>query len=419
MTIVQAEEVINLLQEGDYQSVYNEWFSDELQASLSVEELENSWESQVQASGELIDVHSPEITKQSEDVDVIETEVEYRNVVFTVRMIFNVEQHLAGFHLSDQMVNASLPDQVVEEEIIVGEGTDFELNGKLTLPKENQENLPAAVLVHGSGPSDQDEAVYAYKPFRDIAWHLAEEEIAVVRYNKRTFTYGEKMAQDLSELTVYEETVEDAIRATELLRNDERIDENNVYLIGHSLGGMLAPRIDVQGGDFAGLVLLAGSPRPLWEIIYDQNHAVLQSTIIDEAAKEEQKEIVDQEYQKAQQLHELTDEEAKNTTVFGMSGYYLKEMDEYHAASIVSKLEKPILIMQGEDDFQVYYEKDFMAWKERLEDHENVTLISYPNLNHFFVDYSGPHEGTLKEYETPKQVDQEVMHDIGNWILDR
>src|SRR5699024_1044553 len=109
------------------------------------------------------------------------------------------------------------------EEIIVGEGTDHELGGTLTLPKENQENLPAVILVHGSGPQDRDETIFSNKPFRDIAWGLAEQGIAVVRYDKRTLVYGEEIERDLSNLTAYEETVEDAIRASELAKNDERI----------------------------------------------------------------------------------------------------------------------------------------------------------------------------------------------------
>src|SRR5690606_25620835 len=123
-------------------------------------------------------------------------------------------QRLVGFHLSEGISNASLPDSLVEEGVIVGEGTPFELNGTLTLPKQNNGNLPAVVLVHGSGPSDQDETVYAYKPFRDLAWGLAQQGIAVIRYDKRTYAYGAKMAHEENNITVHEETVEDAIRAT-------------------------------------------------------------------------------------------------------------------------------------------------------------------------------------------------------------
>ncbi|MFD2658272.1 alpha/beta fold hydrolase [Gracilibacillus thailandensis] len=410
-----AHEVIELLRTGDYQTVHDQWFGEELQASIPMDQLEREWEKRSADGGEFVDVHSLNVEKRANNLEVIEGKVEYTNLTLDFRMIFN-NQLLVGFSLPNSITNASLPDSIVEEEIIVGEGTAYELGGTLTLPK-NQDNLPAVVLVHGSGPSDRDESVYAYKPFRDIAWGLAEQGIAVIRYDKRTYTYGEKAVKDTNKITVYEETIEDAIRATELLKSDKRIDENNVYILGHSLGGMLAPRIDLQGGDYAGIIILAGSPRPLWEIVYDQNKAVLENTPMNESDKNEQKELVEEEYKKAQQLREISEDEAKKMTVFGMNGYYLKEMDQYNVASIVSKLDKPLFILQGEDDFQVSYEKDFTAWQELLEDSENATISSYPDLNHFFVDYQGPGEGTIKEYETPKQVDKKVINDIGEWMF--
>lgn len=415
-----AQNVIDLLRTEKYQTVYDEWFNEDLQNSLAKNELKRDWELLIEDSGEFVEVNFLQSDKRGEGLNIIEATIEYTNVLFDIRMIFNEKLHLVGFSLSDGEANVSLPDSIVEEEIVVGEGTEYELGGTLTLPEGNQGKLPAVVLVQGSGPSDRDESVFAYKPFHDIAWNLAKQGVAVIRYDKRTFTHGEKLAEKVgSELTVYEETVEDAISAAELVKSDHRIDEDNVYLIGHSLGGMLAPRIDAQGGDFAGLIILAGSPRSLWEIVYDQNKQAIENEIEDEAVKKEQVALVEKEYKKAQKLQDMTDEEAQELTVFGMPGYYLKEMEQYDVASIVRELEKPLLIMQGEDDFQVYYEKDFKVWQELLQDSENATLISYPNLNHFFIKYEGPNKGTIAEYETPNQVDTKAIEDIAQWILEQ
>lgn len=414
-----GQEVIDLLQAGDYQAVHEEWFTEKLQESLPLNELQDIWEKQIKKAGEFREVNDLAAENRGENTTVIEANIAYTNTNFDIRMIFNEKQLLVGFHLSGGEDNISPPDSIVEEAIIVGEGTDYELEGILTLPAEGQKNLPAVVLVHGSGPSDRDETAFAYKPFRDIAWGLAEQGIAVIRYDKRTFSYGEKMAQEVSKLTVFEETIEDAILATELLKeDDERMDKDNLFLIGHSLGGMLAPRIDAQGGDYTGIITLAGSPRPLWEIIYDQNKAALENYPMDKKDKKKQEALVKDEYEKAKQLQHMTDEEAQESTVFGVNGFYLKEMDQYDPASIISGHNKPLLVLQGEDDFQVYYEKDFAIWKKELKDRENTTLISYPHLNHFFVDYDGPNKGTVAEYETPGQVDEAVIKDISEWILE-
>ena len=80
----------------------------------------------------------------------------------------------------------------------------------LTLPV-GKKKAPVVILVHGSGPQDRDETVGPNKPFRDLAWGLAERGIATVRYDKRT----KEMAQcvQITNLTVYNEYITDVIIA--------------------------------------------------------------------------------------------------------------------------------------------------------------------------------------------------------------
>ena len=168
---------------------------------------------------------------------------------------------------------------MIEEKIIVGENTKYPLNGLLTLPDNITTPVPAVVFVHGSGASNMDEKVGKLTPFKDLAQGLARHGIASVRYDKRSFAHGFKLLMDKSQdVTVKIETIDDAIMATELLREDPRINPERVFIIGHSMGGMLAPRIDAEGGNYAGLIIMAGSPRKLEEIILDQNEAALNST---------------------------------------------------------------------------------------------------------------------------------------------
>ncbi|KHF41700.1 hypothetical protein LQ50_03085 [Halalkalibacter okhensis] len=306
----------------------------------------------------------------------------------------------------------------MEEEMIVGQGTPYELGATLTLPEEYVGRLPAVVLVQGSGPSDRDSAVYSYKPFRDIAWGLAEQGIAVLRYDKRTYTYGSEMSQEeIAEFTVYEETVEDAILAADLLKKDPRIDANHVYVIGHSLGGMLAPRIEATGGEFAGLIIMAGSPRSLWEIIYDQNMALL--ALEKESDRQEPKKQIEEEYEKAMRLESFSEEEIKDKTIFGIPAFYFKGLESYDPKELLSKIEKPLLILQGEDDIQVYLEKDFALYEDLLKDRENATLISYPGLNHFFIRYEGEKKGTIDEYQHPGVVHPDVISDMARWVMEQ
>lgn len=304
------------------------------------------------------------------------------------------------------------------EKIIIGENTKYPLNGLLTLPENITEPVPAVVFVHGSGSSNMDEKVGQLTPFKDLAEGLTNKGIASIRYDKRSFAHGLKMVRDKSTIiTVKEETIDDAILATELLKKDSRIDSHNIFIIGHSMGGMLAPRIDSEGGKYKGLIIMAGTPRKLEDVMLEQNEAVLCST------KGLVNWIVRKQVAKLSGLfsglYELSDEEAKKKKVMGGTTlYYFKEMGEHSVADYLATTKKPMLIVQGEKDFQVSVEKDFNEYKRLLNDKTNVEFRLYENLNHAFVNYL--YSDILKakqEYNTERHIGEEVISDIADWIM--
>lgn len=306
---------------------------------------------------------------------------------------------------------------MVEEKIIIGEKTKYPLNGILTIPNNATTPVPAVVLVQGSGPSDMDETVGKVKPFKDLAEGLSKKGIAVIRYDKRTFVYGKEI-KDKSDITVKEETIEDAILATDLLREDCRVDPNKIFILGHSMGGMLAPRIDAEGGNYKGLIILAGSPRKLEEIIIDQNNDFLDSVnkVLQWIAKKQVGNLTS----KFDNIYNLSDEQAKDTPIIGkyVKSYYFKEMGEHPASNYLKDLDKPILVMQGEKDFQVSVEKDFNGYKSLLRDKDNVTFKLYENLNHIFMpSVYGEIKKARKEYKVEQHIETYVIDDIANWIL--
>ncbi len=305
---------------------------------------------------------------------------------------------------------------MTEEKRTVGAGTPYPLPALLTLP-DTDRPCPAVVFVHGSGSSNMDEKVGKLTPFKDLAAGLAGHGIASLRYDKRSFAHGWKMLRDKSRpITVKEETVEDAILAAQLLRQDPRIDPARVFLVGHSMGGMLAPRIDAEGGDFAGLILLAGTPRLLEEILLEQTEEML-SGIPKILRPLGQKQL-----QKLQRtfdgLYELSDGEAQKRKLGGGTTlYYFKEMGEHPAASYLRDLQKPLLILQGGKDVQVKPDRDFAAYRELLHDRPNVTFKLYENLNHAFV--PALYESIAKakqEYGVPRHIGADVISDIADWI---
>ena len=308
---------------------------------------------------------------------------------------------------------------MITEKIIIGENSKYPLNGLLTLPGERSSPVPAVVFVHGSGASNMDEKVGKLTPFKDLAEGLARHGIASIRYDKRSFAHGFKMLRDKSlVITVKEETIDDAIAAAALLRKDPRIDPENVFIIGHSMGGMLSPRIDAEGGNFRGLIIMAGSPRKLEEIMLDQNEAVLRSTkgLVQWIVKKQVAKIS----KLFEGLYEISDDEAREKKMGGGTTlYYFKEMGEHAAPGYLAVCEKPILIMQGEKDFQATAEKDFAAYRQLLAGKENVSFRLYPGLNHAFVpSVFADIMKAKQEYAVEQHIGEEVIGDIAAWILD-
>lgn len=302
------------------------------------------------------------------------------------------------------------------ENIVIGQGTEYPLRGLLTLPSDVHEPVPGVVFVHGSGSSNMDEKVGKLTPFKDLAEGLGKHGIASVRYDKRSFTHGFKMLRDKRTITVKEETIEDAILAAELLRNDARIDSEKIFIIGHSMGAMLAPRIDAEGGNFAGLILMAGTPRKLEEVMIDQNEAVLATS------KGLMRWIMKKQVAKFKRmfdgLYEMSDDAAKKKKMGGGTTlYYFKEMGEHVSAEYLKNLEKPILVLQGEKDFQATAAVDYAAYRELLQGKSNVTFRLYEDLNHAFV--PSLYDDIMKakqEYGIERHIGEDVINDIADWI---
>ena len=305
---------------------------------------------------------------------------------------------------------------MVQEKIVVGAGGKFPLNGMLTLPDAAEKPVPAVVFVHGSGSSNMDEQVYKLTPFKDLAEGLAKHGIASIRYDKRSFAHGFKMVRAKTPITVKEETIEDAVLAAELLRKDPRIDPSNIFIVGHSMGAMLAPRIDGSGGDFKGLILMAGSPRTLEQIMLGQNADMLA------ASKGLMRWIMKKQVAKFEKLfdgmYELTDEEAKMVKMGGGTTlYYFKEMGEHPASDYLAHMEKPMLIMQGSEDFQAKVDPDFIGYQTLLQGRDHVTFKLYEGLNHCFVpSVCGDITKVKKEYNTERHIGEDVIGDIAAWI---
>lgn len=406
-----SENFFQYLSAGEY-DLAEELFAPEVQEMLPEGALKEMWENLTSDLGPLEEAKDYRVTMEG-GYQMVYARCEFEKAEFKAKLAFSTEGKIIGFQLlPSSQVEYSTPDYVEEDKIIEREVVfgipGWELPGTLTLP-QGEGPFPALLLVHGSGSNDRDETLLANKPFRDLSWGLASRGIASLRYDKRTYVHGNKI-EDLSQFTVEEEVIEDALAALEFLRSQEEINPQEVFILGHSLGGQLVPEIARRDGKVAGVIILAGPTRPLSEIVVEQTEYIFS---LDGQIDEKEKEWLE-EIKKGRDLlknHELREDEI----VPGLGSYasYWYDLEKRNPVAEARKLSCPLLILQGERDYQVTM-VDFNNWKEGLSSQDNVTFKLYPRLNHLFA--AGEGKSTPGEYQNPGHVDKQVIEDIAQWI---
>jgi dienelactone hydrolase len=357
----------------------------------------------IKTYGAVEKIADPVVTKSGPN-SIVVIPAKFANQNINFRIIVNSAGLVAGFFQLPGGVNwqhpeYSRPDTFKEREVTVGEG-EWKLPGTLTVPV-GPGPFPAAVLVHGSGPNDRDETVGGARMFKDLAEGLASRGIVVLRYEKRTLQYRARIA-GIANFTVQEETVDDAVKAIALVRTQAEVNGGRVFVIGHSLGAYVAPRIAEQDGKLAGVVLMAGNVRPLEDLAVEQvTYMGITGRELDNAKAFQAK------------VKKLEPGDEDSPALGGKPVAYWVDLKGYDPATAAGKLGIPMLILQGERDSQVTM-ADFAMWKTTVGSAKGVVMMSYPALNHFFV--AGEGKSLPAEYAKPGHVAQQVVEDIAKFV---
>jgi uncharacterized protein len=392
-------------------------FDAAVRKAMSPQQLQQLWESLLKQAGafkSLGDTRS--VTEGGYEIVFVACNFEQATLDF--KLVFNADGTIGGLwvvpHVAKDAAQYTTPDyvhrdQFTERDVTVGSG-EWKLPGTLAMPSGSGP-FPALVLVHGSGPNDRDESIGANKPFRDLAQGLASQGIAVLRYDKRTKVYAQQLAASADSLTVKEEVIDDALAAVDLLRHTEGVDPQRIFVLGHSLGGMLIPRIGKADAAIAGLIVMAGPTRPLEDVMLEQMTYLASLSGPPSAEAEQQLDAVRKQIAtvKSPQLSPTTPASA----ALGAPGAYWLDLRGYHPAEAAESLKQPLLILQGGRDYQVT-QADYAGWQQALSGRDNVTFKLYPNLNHLFMEGTG--KSTPDEYEQRGPIPQAVIDDLAAWI---
>ena len=286
-----------------------------------------------------------------------------------------------------------------------------ELPGTLTVPK-GEGPFPVVILLQGSGPSDRDETIGALKPFRDIAEGLSAQGIAVYRFDKRTYVYGDELAAKKN-ISLEDEYIEDAVNAVQLVAVQEKIDPGRIFVLGHSLGGNAVPAVarelEQAPVNACGFIMMAASPRPL-DVLMREQYDFLYSLMPE--ITEEQRAEKDALFAELDRLQDL-DSLAEEDTIAGVYSSYWKWLAAYDILQAADEITQPVLLLQGEEDYQVTME-DFGIWNDAFGKRENWQLISYPGLTHVFM--TGKKAEGSAAYAGNGKVQENVILDIASFI---
>jgi hypothetical protein len=393
----RTRQALDLLLSRNYEAFY-EMFSAEMKKAITLETYSQQAD-QIMAMGPPESIGDPAV-QMVRGTPLVSIPIRWRSVSLNFLVSWNPEGKIQG-----TFFRPGAPDGIAwtppeyaklgaftEREVTIGEDR-WKLPGTLTLPT-GQGPFSVVLLVHGSGPHDRDETIGGTKPFKDLAQGLASRGIAVLRYVKRTKAYPVPEAAP----TMTAETVEDALRAAYLLRHQPGIDPKRIYVLGHSQGGYLMPRIMQGDKRLAGAIILAGNVRPLEELVVEQYEYLLSLSGGGTAIQRDQ-----------------LDQLKKDPWIAlpNLPPSYRNDLKRYDPAAEAKRVDLPMLVLQGERDYQVTM-KDLALWRAALGSRRNVEFRSYPKLNHLFVvgeGASGP-----SEYQKPGHVSAEVVDDIATWI---
>jgi pimeloyl-ACP methyl ester carboxylesterase len=415
--IETSEKFLQLLDEGNFEQAYG-MFDEIMKSQLKQEQLAAMWQQFKMQLGEVDSTGTPRVAGYQE-YRICTIPLHFPAVSLGLQITLNEAMEVAGFRYTAiqteyKYVLPAYADTTKFEEIELEFGIEkYRLPARLVYPK-NVDNFPVLILVHGSGPNDMDLTVGKNKPFKDLAYGLATKGIAVLRYDKRTKVLSRKtVVDDSPHFDLDFEVTDDVVAAEEFLLELDELNFKNrdIFILGHSLGGMMIPRIS-QRTNAAGYIISAGPARGLENLLLEQYDYIfgLDSVYSDKEREEIDKLKRNVMFMLKNELDSLT---PIDSLPLGLSGVYWNDIKNYYQAEEAKKIEKPLLVLQYGRDYQVT-NKDYELWREKLDGMPNVKFQYLEMLNHL-MQY-GTTASTPSEYNLQAPVDKSVIEFLAEWI---
>lgn len=391
---------------GEYDKLSKDYqYVDTMKNALESGQIKQAMDPSIQASGTLKEIKKGFVSLEQGGYINVDVPCDFEGQPWNMTVTFTEDGKIAGIHVAEYAEGlAQAPEGVKETSLNLPIDNSRELPGTFTVP-EGSDTYAAVVFVHGSGSSDRNEAAGSLKPFQDLAWGLAQKGIASYRYDKISYVYGQELARDRT-FTVDGETVNDAAAAVRLVRGQTGVTK--VFVVGHSQGAQMMGAI-AQKGEPDGCVMMAAPAQGYLES-FERQVKFLQG--LNPNAGEEEKKVYEAYQEAIVQLKDL-DAIKEDETVLGLYKNYWESILNYDAVENARKIQVPVLVLQGEEDYQVTMD-DFKIWKDAFADDEKWQFQSFPGLTHMFME--GRYENGPADYQGVKHIPGEVVESIAAFI---
>jgi hypothetical protein len=326
------------------------------------------------------------------------------------------------------------PFEYISENVVFKNNLDsISLAGTITYPKMGSD-FPAVILISGSGPQDRNSELLNHKPFLVLADYLTKRGIAVLRVDDR----GTGESEGNYNETGLNGFVNDTESAFEFLKTRKEINHSKIGLIGHSLGGIIAPIIASEDTDVSFIVILAGSGIRGDKLMLLQKEIIERKMGVPEIGITQGQNNMKGAYDIILKSNENQTElqvELKNyfTKVFGamlpesqiqtiseqMSIPWLTDFIKFDPQTALSKTKCPVLALNGANDLQVPSKENLETIEKILKENgnEDVETKQLENLNHLFQESK---TGLPNEYATIEQTfSPKALEIIAEWIKQR
>ena len=317
----------------------------------------------------------------------------------------------------------------IEEISLFNEKEQIELKGSFTYPK-NQKKFPIVILISGSGPQDRNGSMFGHEPYHVIADYLSSNGIGVLRYDER----GVGESKGNFETSGINEFASDVEAAINFIKSQKKFKKHPVGLIGHSIGGIVAPKVAAKNKQVDFLVLLAAPGMQGDQLMLKQKAAFEKAMGLNSMQIASGQEIINHAYRIIRgsnlEHHTLKDSIANfyvnkyqnmipqhqlDGLLEQVTGTEVISLIQSNPTEYLSKVHVPVLALNGSKDLQVLPE-NLELIKTVLEENGNqkVKTIEFENLNHLF---QTAEKGTLSEYSLIEETfSLNVLTEIVSWI---